>query len=66
MGVSHLFPLALFSQDFSFIGGDLSAQEAIGRISDIEYVAKAERGHWQEENKPHWHLDYTFYAGAEF
>jgi predicted transposase YbfD/YdcC len=32
----------------------------IASITDIEYFAKAVRGHWQVENKLHWHLDYTF------
>ncbi|MDR2028063.1 MAG: hypothetical protein LBP93_00850, partial [Treponema sp.] len=30
----------------------------IASITDIEYFAKAERGHWQVENKQHWHLDW--------
>jgi predicted transposase YbfD/YdcC len=32
----------------------------IAGIGDVKVFAVSVRGHWQVENKPHWHLDVTF------
>ena len=32
----------------------------ISSLSDIQLIAEAIRGHWDVENRLHWHLDYSF------
>lgn len=32
----------------------------ISSLSDIQLIAEAIRGHWNVENRLHWHLDYSF------